>query len=129
MLNEISPVERIDTGLDLGAQRFQFQRIFLSPLLEHAERLTHRFARILILACLHDTFDEGVLLGSQADVTSGNVRISLKIGIVCQPWQSLPMPSLALASKPANDLGALIEEPMANGARVLKPQRSNECSI
>ena len=42
MFNEISPVERIDTGLDLRAQRFQFQRIFSPPLLEHAERVTHR---------------------------------------------------------------------------------------
>jgi hypothetical protein len=97
VFNEISPVERIDTGLDLRAQRFQFQRIFSPPLLEHAERVTHHFARILILACLHDTFDEGVLLGNQADVTSGHVRICLKIGIGCQPWQSLPMPSYAAA--------------------------------
>jgi hypothetical protein len=95
--NEISPVERIDTDLYLRAERFQFQRIFLSPLLEHAERVTHRFARILILARLHDTFDEGVLLGSQADVTSRHVRISLKIRIGYQPWQSLPMPSYAAA--------------------------------
>ena len=39
------------------------------------------------------------------------------------------MPQRALPSKPADDLGAIVEAPMANGARVRKPQRSNECSI
>ena len=61
--DEISAVERIDAGLDLCAQCFQFQRIFSPPLLEHAERVTHGFARILILTGFHDSFDEVVLLG------------------------------------------------------------------
>ena len=68
--DKISPIKRIDTGLDLRAQCFQFQCIFSPPLLERAERVADRLARILVLACLHNPFDEGVLLVTQADVTS-----------------------------------------------------------
>jgi hypothetical protein len=42
------------------AQRFQFQSIFAPPLLKRAERVAHRFACILILAGLDQTFDESI---------------------------------------------------------------------
>lgn len=63
--NKITPVKRIDTGLDLRPQCFQFQRILSPSLLQHAKRVAHRFARILVLACFHNPLDEGVLLVSQ----------------------------------------------------------------
>src|SRR5580704_10871144 len=66
--DEVSAVKSIDAGLDLPAQRRHLQGVFVPPLLEHAERILDHLARLLILASPHDTFDEGVLLGGQADV-------------------------------------------------------------
>jgi len=76
--NEISPVERIDPCLDLRAQRSEFQGILSPPLPQNAQRVTHRLTGILVLACLYNTFDEGILLGSQADVAGRHVRFLLQ---------------------------------------------------
>jgi hypothetical protein len=43
-LHEIAMIERIDAGLNLRAQRFQSEAVFLPALLEYAQRIANRLA-------------------------------------------------------------------------------------
>src|SRR2546423_573088 len=69
---EFASIQRADAGASRRAQGLEFQRIFATPLLQRAERVAYRLACILILSCLHDFFNEGVLLVGQADIASGH---------------------------------------------------------
>jgi hypothetical protein len=67
-LGELATFEGIGSNLDLCAKRFQSEAVFSATLLEYAEGVTNRFARILVLAGFDDFLHKGVLLGCQADV-------------------------------------------------------------
>jgi len=71
-LHELAPLERIDASLKMGAQRFQLERVLASALLEDAQGVPYRFARILVLTSLDQLLDEGVLLWRQTDIPGGH---------------------------------------------------------
>ena len=99
-------------ALTCARSTLSFQRIFSPPLLERAQRVTHGLACVLILACPHDLFNEGVLLGSQADVTSRPLRLF--------PASGYRLPDLA---KFAKSMVCLPRARANNSARSSKSRR------
>ena len=75
----ISLFERIEACLDLRSQSSQLKHIFTALLLKHAQRITDRLARILVLTCFDNALDERILLGSKADVAGWHSHILLTL--------------------------------------------------
>jgi hypothetical protein len=51
-LHKLATLERIDSGLELRAERLQLQRVLAAPLLQNSQRVEHRFACVLVFASL-----------------------------------------------------------------------------
>ena len=73
----LAPIERLETCLDLRSQSSQLQRIFAPLLLKHAQCITDRLTRILVLTCFDYTLDERILFGSKANVAGWHSHILL----------------------------------------------------
>jgi hypothetical protein len=108
-LDEVSSVERLDTNLELRSQRLELQLVFPPSLLEHAERIAHRFAGILVFACLDDLLDESVLLRRQAYVPGRHVLQNIMFGKVCQRLPKDHGFSSALLSLPTESLNSNLD--------------------
>src|SRR5713226_1822323 len=68
---EITPFESVKAcSGQLRAESPKLEFILTELLLKHAQRVADCFARILILARLHQPFNEVILLDCQADVTN-----------------------------------------------------------
>src|SRR5579863_8913769 len=72
----IAAVERCDALPDREAQPVELKCFLGAPLLQRSDRVAHRLAGVAVFALPQNLFDEGVLLGRQADIASRH-RVNL----------------------------------------------------